>query len=117
MAGSSPSTPAFSVDQHTTPEYKNWLALGHALTTVLCHGLRPFINREMIAFYAYVTATLAAAGPCSCVVVEGRRPNQYHDISSCMWANVLQSHHHKGRPIWEQSDPPSGQIQSWVLGR
>ena len=98
MAGSSPSTPALSADQHTTPEYRNWLALGHALTTVLCQGLRPFINREMKAFYANLTATLAASGPCTCVA--GRR----HDMSSCTWANVLQRHHHKGRPIWEQSD-------------
>ena len=104
MAGSSPSTPALSADQHTTPEYRNWLALGHALTTVLCQGLRPFINREMMAFYTNVTATLSASGPCTCVFVKGRRPNQYHDMSSCTWANVLQRHHHKGRPIWEQSD-------------
>ena len=104
MAVSSPFTPALSADQHTTPEYKNWLALGHALTTVLCQGLRPFINREMIAFYTNVTTTLAASGPCTCVFVKGRRPNPYHDMSSCTWANVLQRHHHKGRPIWEQSD-------------
>ena len=104
MAGSSPSTPALSADQHTTPEYRNWLALGHALTTVLCQGLRPFINREMKAFYANVTATLAPPGPCTCVFVAGRRPNQYHDMSSCTWANVLQRHHHKGRPNWKQSD-------------
>ena len=104
MARSSPSTPTLSADQHTTPEYRNWLALGHALTTVLCQGLRPFINREMMAFYTNVTAALAASGPCTCVYVKGRRPNQYHDMSSCTWANVLQRHHHKGRPIWEQSD-------------
>ena len=104
MAIPSSPTPALSADQHTAPEYRNWLALGHALTTVLCQGLRPFINREMMAFYTNVTATLAASGPCTCVFVTGRRPNQHHDMSSCMWANVLQRHHHKGRPIWEQSD-------------
>ena len=104
MAIPSSPTPALSADQHTTPEYRNWLALGHALTTVLCQGLRPFINREMMAFYTNVTATLAASGPCTCVFVTGRRPNQHHDMSSCTWANVLQRHHHKGRPNWKQSD-------------
>ena len=104
MAASSPSTPVLSTEQHTTQEYRNWLALGHALTNVLCQGLRPFIDREMKAFYTNVTATLVASGPCTCVFVAGRRPNQYHDMSSCTWANVLQRHHHKGRPNWKQSD-------------
>ena len=104
MAIPSSPTPALSADQHTTPEYRNWLALGHALTTVLCQGLRPFINREMMAFYTNVTAALAASGPCTCTYVKGRRPNQYHDMSSCTWANVLQRHHHKPRPNWKQSD-------------
>ena len=104
MAASSPSTPVLSAEQHTTQEYRNWLALGHALTTVLCQGLRPFIDREMKAFYTNVTTTLVASGPCTCIFVAGRRPNQYHDMSSCTWTNVLQRHHHKGRPNWKQSD-------------
>ena len=100
MAIPSSSTLALSLDQHTTLQYRNWLALGHALTTVLCQGLRPFIDREIKAFYTNVTATLVASGPYTCVLVAGRK----HDMSSCTWANVLQRHHHKGRPNWKQSD-------------
>ena len=105
MAASSSSTPAgLSVGQHTSPEYTNWLALGHALTTVLCQGLRPFIKRETETFYRNVTAGLAATVPCTCVYVPGRRPNQYHDMSTCAWANVLEAHHLTNKPNWKQSD-------------
>ena len=104
MAASSSSAPALSVGQHTTPEYGNWIALGHALTTVLCQGLRPFVNREIETFYKNVTARLAAVAPCTCVYVPKRRPNQYHDMSTCAWANLLQAHHHRNKPKWEQSD-------------
>ncbi len=84
------------------PEYSNWLALGHALTTVLCQGLRPFINRETETLYKNVTARIA--GPCTCVYVPRRKPNQYHDMSTCGWANILQAHHHRNKPNWRQSD-------------
>ena len=107
MAVSSSSAPALSVGQHTTPEYRNWLALGHGLTTVLCQGLRPFIKRETETFYKKVTAAVAAwpgAGPCTCVYVARRKPNQFHDMGTCAWANVLQAHHHKNKPNWKQSD-------------
>jgi len=104
MAASSSSPPALSAAQHSTPEFRNWLALGHALTTVLCQGLRPFINREMENFYRNVTARLAAVAPCTCVRVPRRRPNEYHDMSTCAWANTLRGHHHANRPNWKQSD-------------
>ena len=64
------SVPAVPTGPLTTPEHRNWLALGHALTTVLCEGLRPFVNRETEAFYRNVTAAVAAipgARPCTCV--------------------------------------------------
>ena len=85
-------------------EYMNWLALGYALTTELCHGLRPFINREMVNFYQNVNTRLAGSGPCTCVFVPRRRPNQYHDMGTCAWAFVLQGHHHTNKPNWKQSD-------------
>ena len=85
--------------QLTKPEYRNWLALGHALTTELCQGLRPFISREMESFYRNVSAR--TAGPCTCVHVPRRR----HDMSTCAWANVLEAHHHENKPKWKQSDP------------
>jgi len=99
----SSSTPG-TVGQVVKPEYRNWLALGHALTTVLCQGLHPFINRDMDTFYKNVTARLAAVAPCTCVKVPRRRPNEYHDMSTCAWANMLQGHHHANRPNWKQSD-------------
>ena len=107
MAASRSSAPALSVGQHTTPEYRNWIALAHGLTTVLCDGLRPFVNRETENFYKNVTGAVAAwpgAGPCTCVYVPRRKPNQYHDTSTCPWANILQGHHHANKPNWKQSD-------------
>ena len=105
MAASSSSAPAaLSVGQHTSPEYTNWLAVGHALTTVLCQGLRPFIKRETETFYKNVTARLAATASCTCVYVPGRRPNQYHDMGTCAWATFLEAHHHANKPNWRQSD-------------
>ena len=98
----SSSTPG-TAGQLVKPEYRNWLALGHALTTVLCHGLRPFITREMEAFYRNLTARIA--GPCTCVYVSKRRPNEFHDMTTCPWANILEVYHHKNKPNWRQSDP------------
>ena len=94
------------VPNPTTPEYRNWLSLGHALTTVLCEGLRPFIKRETEAFYNSVKAAIAAtlAGPCTCVHVPGRRPSEFHDMKICTWANTIQLHHRRRRPNWKQSD-------------
>jgi len=105
MISSSP-VPVGSAGQLTTPEYSNWLALGHALTTVLCQGLRPFIKRELETFYKKVTSRSAtlSAGPCTCVYVPRRKPNQYH-TSSCLWAKFLQSYHDGNKPNWKQSDP------------
>ena len=94
-----------TVSQLVKPEYRNWLALGHALTTELCQGLRPFINRETETFYQNVKARLAVTAPCTCVFVPRRRPNQFHDMGICAWANILQTHHHGNKPNWKQSDP------------
>ena len=108
MASASSSVPAVSSGPITTPEYRNWLALGHALTTVLCKGLRPFVNRETEALYRNVTAAVAAipgATPCTCVKDAKRKRNQYHDMTSCAWANFLEAHHHSHKPNWKQSDP------------
>ena len=102
MAASSSPAPAAPLGKLTTPEYSNWLALGHALTTVLCQGLRPFITRETESFYKNVRTRIA--GPCTCVYVRTRKPNQYHDMSTCAWAKLLQTHHHGNKPNWKQSD-------------
>ena len=99
-AGTSTSGTA---EQLSKPEYRNWLAVGHALTTVLCQGLRPFITREMETFYKNIRARIR--GPCTCVHVPRRKPNEYHDMSTCTWANIIQAHHHRNKPNWKQSDP------------
>lgn len=85
------------------PEYRNWLALGHALTTVLCQGLRPFVTQEVEALHRYVTARVPT--PCTCVHVPRRRPNEYHDMRKCIGAQVLAACHHRCKPNWKQSDP------------
>lgn len=89
--------------QLTSSEEGNWLSLGRALTTVLCQGLRPFIKKETEAFYNNIKAAIPT-GPCTCVYDPGRKPNRYHDVRSCHWANVLQGYHFGGGPNWKQSD-------------
>ena len=102
MTSSSPSMGTGA--QLAKPEYRNWLALGHALTTELCHGLRSFVKKQTETFYNNFKASLAPFAPCSCVFVLKRRPNQYHDMSTCNWAKVLQAHHRSYKPNWKQSD-------------
>ena len=93
--------------QLSSPEEGNWLSLGLALTSALCQGLRPYIQREMDRFYGNVTATIRrlGAGPCSCDNDPSRKKNQYHDMSKCTWAIFLQSAHLGNKPNWKQSDP------------
>lgn len=102
---SSSSSSAGTVAQLVKPEYRNWLALGHALTTELCQGLRAFINRETRSFYNNLKASLAGVPPCKCVDVPGRKPNRYHDMRKCVWACFLENHHDVNKPSWRQSDP------------
>ncbi|XP_068688784.1 uncharacterized protein [Montipora foliosa] len=101
MTSSSPS--AGTVAQVVEPEYRNWLALGHAWTE-LRHGLQSFIKRETETFYNNVTTSLAHAAPCTCSFVAKRRPKQYHDMVKCDWAKTLQAYHDKNKPNWKQSD-------------
>ena len=89
--------------QLTSSEEGNWLSLGRALTTVLCQGLRPFIKKETETFYNNIKAAIPT-GPCTCVYDPGRKPNRYHDMRSCHWANVLQGYHLGRGPNWKQSD-------------
>ncbi|XP_067057911.1 uncharacterized protein [Acropora muricata] len=102
MTSSSPSMGTAA--QLAKPEYRNWLALGHALTTELCHGLRSFVKRQTETFYSKVKANMAPFAPCSCVFVCKRRANQYHDMGICNWAKILLAHHQSGKPNWKQSD-------------
>ena len=89
--------------QLTSSEEGNWLSLGRALTTVLCQGLRPFIKKETEALYNNIKAAIPT-GPCTCVYDPGRKPNRYHDMRSCHWANVIQGYHLGSRPNWKQTD-------------
>ena len=78
-------------------EYQNWLAVGHALS-LMCDGLRPFIEREMKAFHQVLMANLASTPPCTC-----RNPLKH----SCAWATQLLMYHRGGKPNsprWRQSD-------------
>ena len=106
----------------SSSEEENWLSLGRALTSVLCRGLRPYIQREMDLFYSNVTAAVTAlgGGPCTCVNDPGRKKNQYHDMNTCAWAQILQGVHIGNKPNWRQSDstkwmdPGNGQ---WEIGK
>ena len=97
------STSSQTFVQLTSSEEGNWLSLGRALTTVLCQGLRPFIKKETEAFYNNLRAAIPT-GPCTCVYDSGRKPNRYHDMHGCRWANVLQGYHLGRGPNWKQSD-------------
>ena len=92
--------------QLSSLEEGNWLSLGRALTSVLCRGLRPYIQREMNLFYSNVTAAMTplGGGPCICVNDPSRKKNQYHDMSTCAWAQILQGVHIGNKPNWKQSD-------------
>ena len=57
----------------------------------------------MESFYRNLTARVV--GPCTCVHVPRRRPNEFHDITTCPWANILEVYHHRKKPNWRQSDP------------
>ena len=108
--------------QLSSSEEGNWLSLGRALTSVLCRGLRPYIQREMDLFYSNVTAAVTAlgGGPCTCVNDPGRKKNQYHDMSTCAWAQILEGVHIGNKPNWKQSDstkwmdPENGQ---WEIAK
>ncbi|KAJ7370915.1 hypothetical protein OS493_028989 [Desmophyllum pertusum] len=78
-------------------EYQNWLAVGHALS-LMCDGVRPYIEREMKAFHQALLANLATVPPCTCP-----RPPKH----GCAWAAQLTRCHIGGKPNspkWHQSD-------------
>ena len=78
-------------------EYQNWLAVGHALS-LMCDGLRGYVEREMRAFHQALLANLATVAPCACP-----RPPKH----SCAWAVQLARCHRGGKPSspkWQQSD-------------
>lgn len=78
-------------------EYQNWLAVGHALS-LMCDGLRPYIEKEMKSFQQALMANLASAPPCTCP-----RPPKH----CCAWATQLSRCHRGGKPNspkWHQSD-------------
>ncbi|XP_022789150.1 serine/threonine-protein phosphatase 6 regulatory ankyrin repeat subunit B-like [Stylophora pistillata] len=57
----------------------------------------------MEAFHRNLTARVP--GPCTCVHVSRRRPNEFHDMTTCPWTNILEAYHHRNKPNWKQSDP------------
>lgn len=78
-------------------EYQNWLAVGHALS-LMCDGLRPYVEREMKAFHQALLANLATVPPCSCP-----SPPKH----TCAWGVQLARCHRGAKPNspkWHQSD-------------
>ena len=100
---SSSSASALKMTQPTTPEFRNWICFAHGLMDVFCDGLRPFLAKETVKFYNNVSVAAAAGPPCTCTFVKKRKSNQYHDMSTCTWANILRGHHHRNEPNWKQS--------------
>lgn len=76
-----------TIEQLVKPEYNNWLALGHALTTVFCKGVRSFITQEMKIFQTNLSKVVSKGGG-----------------GICTWKTTLESWHHKRKPNWRQSD-------------
>ena len=78
-------------------EYQSWLSVGHALS-LMCDGLRPYIEREMKAFHQALLTNLASVPPCTCP-----RPPKH----TCAWAAQLGRFHKGGKPAspkFHQSD-------------
>ena len=101
----------------TTAEYRNWLALGQALS-LLCNGLRPFVEKQMRALHEKLVAYRFT--PCGCVHVPRRKPNPYHDMGACAWACHLERHHCGPRPNWKQTDPAKWtdpQLGYWEIAK
>ena len=85
-------------------EYRNWVAVGHALS-LMCDGVRPWLDREMKVFHRQLQATVGAGVQCTCVYTPRGRHNKWHDIIGCRWAAAIQNYH-KGNPnkiAWHQS--------------
>ena len=94
--------PALSKQQQKTlnKEYQNWLAVIQALS-VMCDGIRPYIEREMKAFHQALLVKLAGVPPCACT----RLPtHETRGANPCRWAVELKMRHRGGRPKWQQSD-------------
>ena len=95
--------PSLSKQQQKTldKEYQNWLALAHALS-VMCDGIRPYVEREMRAFHQALLVNLAHFPPCACP----RLPNHHETkgANACRWAKELKKSHRKRKPKWPQSD-------------
>lgn len=95
--------PSLSKQQQKTldKEYQNWLAVAHALS-VMCDGIRPYIEREMRAFHQALLVNLAHFPPCACP----RIPNHHETkgANACCWAKELKKLHRRGQPKWPQSD-------------
>ena len=94
--------PSLSKHQQKTmnKEYQNWLAVIHALS-VMCDGIRPYVEREMKAFHQVLLVKLAGVPPCACT----RLPiHETRGANPCRWAMELKLWHRGGRPKWQQSD-------------
>ena len=95
--------PSLSKQQQKTldKEYQNWLAVAHALS-VMCDGIRPYVEREMRAFHQALLVNLAHFPPCACP----RLPNHHETkgANACRWAKELKKSHRKRKPKWPQSD-------------
>ena len=94
--------PSLSKQQQKTlnKEYQNWLSVTHALS-IMCDGLRPYIEREMKAFHQALLVNLARFPPCACP----RLPNhETKGANPCRWAMELTNCHSGKKPKWQQSD-------------
>ena len=86
-------------------EYRNWVSVGHALS-LMCDGVRPYLQQEMQAFHGLLQVALGPGTKCRCVHTPHRRPNPWHDMVHCRWASAIQNYY-AGNPkkiAWHQSN-------------
>ena len=86
-------------------EHRNWVSVGHALS-LLCDGVRPYIERKMKAFHGQLQLAVGPGTKCLCVHTPRRRPNPWHDMIHCRWAAAIQNYY-AGNPrkiAWHQSN-------------
>ena len=86
-------------------EYRNWVSVGHALS-LLCDGVRPYIERTMKTFYGQLQVAVGPGTKCLCVHTPSRRPNLWQDMIHCRWAAAIQNYYAENprKIAWHQSN-------------
>ena len=88
------------------PEYRNWLAVGHALL-FLRDGLKNYVEHEMKAIHDSISKNVGPTAKCNCKFTPGKKSNPHGRATPCTWAQELKKFHvfkNKADIPWHQSD-------------